>query len=391
MNNVYVSVIYFIFTFMLFPVNFFCLLADKLKNQFIIITLHVYFSLRQYLATLKGFFAYLHDKFCLLGGRIKNKIVSFFDPRIRDPHSIIINILVLFAYMPIFISLLVVLVSYKIIFIPVLQVVVYICRATIVLRILKFIVFYLQKLDFRDIAVIELAMIPLRPLGTIKGVDFYLTQMSRSERKEFMRTYRKEYLNNIPELTAVDKKVILDQTDLYFLRGLGRHYSISSIARDSNVSGYPLAVHTTLTMESMPYPKELVVALDNAIIAIRPELREQLETVRITTTESVQYMVHNIMTVKNLKGMKIIERAENPEFTNVANVEGIACTLSENVAPLCKELVGVKAADEAALIIHRYNSKFCKPNEHGLSEGIVVPYLKNERAVDISSIIDTLF
>src|SRR5690554_6498662 len=192
MNNVYVSVIYFIFTFMLFPVNFFCLLADKLKNQFIIITLHVYFSLRQYLATLKGFFACLYDKFCLLGGRIKNKIVSFFDPRIRDPHSIIINILALFALMPVFISLLVVLVSYKIIFIPVLQVVVYIRRTTIVLRVLKFIVSYLQKLDFRNIAVIELAMIPLRPLGTIKGVDFYLTQMSRSERKEFMRTYRKE-------------------------------------------------------------------------------------------------------------------------------------------------------------------------------------------------------
>ena len=99
-------------------------------------------------------------------------------------------------------------------------------------------------------------------------------------------------------------------------------------------------------------------------------------------------MLYNIMTVKNLKGMKIIERPENLEFINTRNVEGIACVLSENVAPLCKELAGTKTPERAALIISRYNSEFYKPDEHGLSKGIVVPYLEKGGTVGAGSAID---
>lgn len=377
---------------MLFFGYVFYLFAGKLKNQLIVIMLHVYFNLRQHLAMLRGFFAYLYDKFYFLCDHIKNKIVSFFDIRVRDPHSIIINILVLFAFIPVLMFLLFTVFSYKIVFMPILQLIVYVRRARVVFRILKFASSFLRKTNFCNIAVVEIAMIPFRPLGAVKGIDFYLTQMSRPERREFMRVYRKEYLNNIPELTALDKKIVLDQTDLYILRGLGRHYNISSVIRDSDILGYPLAIHTTLTTESIPYPREMAVALDNVIIAIRPELREQLETVKYVTDESVQYMLYNIMTVKNLNGMKVIEQAENSEFTGVDNVERIAHTLSENVAPLCKELAGVKTEERAALIVHRYNSEFFKPDASGLSRGVVVPYLKKEVTVSIGvgSIVDTL-
>ncbi len=74
------------FAFMLFPGYFFYLLADKLKNQLIVITVHAYFSLRQCLVALKDFFVYLNNLLYLSSNHVKNKIVSFFDPRVRDPH-----------------------------------------------------------------------------------------------------------------------------------------------------------------------------------------------------------------------------------------------------------------------------------------------------------------
>jgi len=354
--------------------------------------LHVYFSLRQYLATLKGFFAYLHDKLCLLGGCIKNKIVSFFDPRIRDPHSIIINILVLFAFMSIFISLLAVLVSYKIIFIPVLQVVVYIRRATIILRVLKIIGSYLQKLDFRNIAVIELAMIPLRPLGTVKGVDFYLTQMSRPERKEFMRTYKDEYLARISELTDGDRKEVVKGTELFIKRGLAEHFSISARVGNSDIDGHSLLVNSALTT-SASFIEEMNVALYNTIILLRPELNNSFSTVRSLPEGAIQFLVSNILTARSSRGIRFVENSAsslNPAFFSNQNVEQIADHVLENMSPLCKELEGVKGPEAAALIIHRYGRELSKPNECGISRAVVVPYLEKRDSVGIGNILDII-
>src|SRR5690554_6383058 len=280
MNKLRCNIIFLIVTFMLFTDSFFCLLTDKLKNWLIRSILHVYFNLRQCLVVLKGLFGYLNNPLYSLYNRIKNRTLPFSDPRVRDPHSIIANILILLASMPAFIFLFSTMFSYKVIFIPILQIIVYIRRALVAARLLKFIGSFLRRLNFRNFLVMEVAMIPFRALGTVKGVDFYLTQMSRPERREFMRAYRKEYLNNIPELTALDKRIILDQTDSYILRGLAGHSNISAVVRGSSVSDYPLAVHTALTTKPLPYPREMAAVLNNAIISIKPELREQLETVK---------------------------------------------------------------------------------------------------------------
>src|SRR5690554_2226756 len=166
MNKLRCNIIFLIVTFMLFTDSFFCLLTDKLKNWLIRSILHVYFNLRQCLVVLKGLFGYLNNSLYSLYNRIKNRTLSFFDPRVRDPHSIIANTLILLASMPAFIFLFYTMFSYKVIFIPILQIIAYIRRGVLFVKILTFVGRYLKQLDFRVFSGTSLAMLKVKALGS---------------------------------------------------------------------------------------------------------------------------------------------------------------------------------------------------------------------------------
>ncbi len=369
------------FAFMPFSGYFFYLLADKLKNQLTVIAVHVYFSLRQHLATLRGFFAYLYDKFCLLGGLIKNKIVSFFDPRTRDLHSIIINILVLFAFMPVFIFLFVTLVSYKIIFIPILQAVFYLRRVAVVVRLVRFIVSFFRKLlvyTFPNTGLSMIAGLKVKALISTKGLEVYITRIPFADRREFMEKYAHIFVYNIEGLDNMERERIIARSLRFFQSGLSDHFNISLLVPYSNIQGHPLLINAALTSDPNPISK-LIAVINEEVIYSRPDLVVDLDRVIVAASKGSQCLLSNTFTVSNSEYASFIDPRSNPginpSFCSDHNISGIGCVV-DKITPLAKQLEGVHEPGIVRREVMNFQRSTFSVDEAGLSSGIVFPVFK---------------
>lgn len=369
------------FAFMLFPGYFFYLLVDKLKNQLIIITVHVYFNLRQCLVALKGFFVYLNNLLYLSSNHVKNKIVSFFDPRVRDPHSIIANVLILFSLVPVFIFLFVTLVSYKIIFIPILQVVFYLRRVVVVVRLMRFIGSFFRKLlayTFPNASLSMIAGLKVKALISTKGLEVYLTRIPFADRREFMEKYAHIFVYSIEGLDNMERERIIARSLRFFQSGLSDHFNISLLVPYSNVQGYPLLINAALTSDPKPISK-LIAVINEEVIYSRPDLVVDLDRVTVAASQGSQYLLSNTFTVSNSEYTSFIDPgsnpAINPSFCSDRNISGIGCVV-DKITPLAKQLEGVHEPGIVRREVMNFQRSTFSADEAGLSSGIVFPVFK---------------
>src|SRR5690554_1991664 len=176
MKQLYYDIVCFIAASVLFTDCFLCGLVYGIKNWVTATLLRAYSSLKHPLNELKSCSIILSDSFYSFSDSTKNRILSFFDPRIRDPHSIIANTLILFALIPVFMLLFILMVNYKLFLIPIMQAMLYIRRGIIVVKILRFIGSSFGKLltcALPNLSFSMLAGLKVRPLFTTKGLEVH--------------------------------------------------------------------------------------------------------------------------------------------------------------------------------------------------------------------------
>ena len=379
MNKLHCNIIFLIVTFMLFTDSFFCLLTDKLKNWLIRSILHVYFNLRQCLVVLKGLFGYLNNSLYSLYNRIKNRTLSFFDPRVRDPHSIIANTLILLASMPAFIFLFYTMFSYKVIFIAILQIIAYIRRGVLFVKILTFVGRYLKQLDFRVFSGTSLAMLKVKALGSVHGVDFYVTKMPDVQRVKFFRDYLDGFMQELDKLepgvlSSQNKIEAVARVMRYAGYGMSGHYNVSL-----RVPGSSLFVGSALTSNRPPANlAEFNMLIKGEIININPHAVLNFERIEATARHKAQFLVSNIFNIPDSTMVEVVDLSDkrfNPMFyKNEANVEGIACVL-EPVTPLVRSLSGVKDSKTAIRIAKDAQNELFPSDFKGISSAAIVPFL----------------
>lgn len=339
--------------------------------------------MRQHLAMLRGFFAYLYDKFCLLASCIKNKIACFFDPKARDFHSIIISILILFALMPVFVFLLVIIFSCKIIFMPILQLILYIRRAILVAKLVKFVGRYLKHLNFRIFPGTSLAMLKVKALGSLHGADFYVTRMPAVKRDKFFRKYLNDYMLELDSLepgvlSPEDKARVTTRAMKYVGHGLDDHYNVS-FKVPGDPSGNSLFVGSALTSKRPPTNlAELNMLIKGEIININPQTVINFERIEEATRDKAQFLVSNIFNISDSTMIEVVDLSDkkfNPMFyKNESNVEGIACVL-EPAVPLVKSLSGVRDCESITRIAKDAQNELFPANAMGISSAVIVPFI----------------
>jgi|SRR5690554_1109147 len=380
MKTLYYNIICFIVASVLFTDCFLCGLVCGVKSWFTGVLLHVYLGLKHPLNKLKGCLLFLNDSFYSFSDSVKNKIFSFFDPRIRDPHSVIANILILFALIPVFIFLFVTILSYKIIFIPVLQAMLYVRRGILVVRIFRFVGSFFGKLltcAIPNLSFSMLAGLKVKPLFSVKSLEVHLTKMPAPAKQEFMEKYARIFVYNIEGLDNKEREMIIRRSLKFFESGLSGHFNISMIVPNSNVSGHPLLINAALT-SSKPLDR-LIAIINEEVIYSRPTLVVDLDKVVVDTFRESQYLLSNTFVVSNSEYTHFIDARSNPNispsFCSDRNIHSFGY-VAEKIRPLAERLSGVYEPDVARREIINFQKSVFSPDKEGFSAGLVFPVIE---------------